>query len=386
MNLFHFLLLLAVILIIPRVLYWSCKKIRILGFLGPSLLCFISGIAFSFILPDSSYASPISDWSVCLAIPFMLFSLDFRAMRKLAKSAILSFILICFCVVIASIAGYFLFYRQLGSEAKAVSSTLSGLFVGGLINMAAVGSSLGLSGDTLTLLNTSYIVSGSVYLGIAALILPSIARFFLPKYCSVRSQEDSVREEAAQTLSSGMQPFHWNMLRERLPVMALALAVVLVSMGISYLLTGNSQDAIIEMLSITTLSIACSFIPRVRTTKGSYAAGQYLIDMFCVAIGLMFDLSAEGNAGPVVYMLLMICVQLIAALLHLIAAGFFGIDADTALITSAAAIFSPAFIPPLAQFMKNRDVIAVGLIFSIFGFVVANYIGFATYALLTLIN
>ena len=96
MNLFHFLLLLAVILIIPRVLYWSCKKIRILGFLGPSLLCFISGIAFSFILPDSSYASPISDWSVCLAIPFMLFSLDFRAMRKLAKSAILSFILICF--------------------------------------------------------------------------------------------------------------------------------------------------------------------------------------------------------------------------------------------------------------------------------------------------
>ena len=36
--------------------------------------------------------------------------------------------------------------------------------------------------------------------------------------------------------------------------------------------------------------------------------------------------------------------------------------------------------------MKNRDVIAVGLLFSIFGFVVANYAGFAAYALMRLLG
>ena len=384
MDLCNLFFLLALILLIPRLAYWGCSRVKILGFLGPSLLCFAAGIAFSFVLPDTDSASAISDWCVCLAIPFMLFSLDFRSLRSLAKPAILSFLLICLCVIAACVAGHFLFAPQLGADSAAVNSTLAGLFVGGLVNMAAVGSGLGLSGDTLTLLNTSYIVAGSVYLGIAALILPPIARLFMPKYQAGNPQSDAIRQEAAQTMSSGTQRFHWRMLRERLPVMVLALAIVLVSMGISYLITGNSRDAIIEMLCITTFSIACSFIPRVRQTNGSYATGQYLIDMFCVAIGLMFNLSAEGSAGPIVYMLLMLFVQVTAAVLHLLLAKLFRIDADTALITSAAAIFSPAFIPPIAQFMKNRDLVAVGLIFSILGFVVANYAGFAAYAILAL--
>ena len=386
MDLFNLFFLLAIILLIPRLAYWGCARVRALGFLGSSLLCFASGIALSFVLPSTASASAISDWCVCLAIPFMLFSLDFRSLRNLAKPAILSFLLICLCVIAACVAGHFLFAPQLGADSAAVNSTLAGLFVGGLVNMAAVGSGLGLPGDTLTLLNTSYIVAGSVYLAIAALVLPPIARLFLPKYQCGSQQANTTERDAVQTMSSGMQRFHWSMLRERLPVMALALAIVLASMGISYLITGNSRDAIMEMLCITTFSIACSFIPRVRQTKGSYSAGQYLIDMFCVSIGLMFNLSAEGSAGPLVYMLLMMFIQLAAAILHLILAKLFHIDADTALITSAAAIFSPAFIPPIAQFMKNRDLVAVGLIFSIFGFVVANYAGFAAYALLALIG
>lgn len=382
MDLINLCILLAMILAMPRLASWACLHSKALGFLGSSLLCFAAGIALSFVLPDTSSASALSDWCVCLAIPFMLFSLNVRFLRKLAKPAVVSFLLICLCVVAAGVAGHYLFRRQLGRSSAAVNSSLVGLFIGGLVNMAAVGSGLHLSGDTLTLLNTSYIVTGSVYLGITAVILPPVARLFLPKYRSGQSVGD---HEAMESMASGAQPFRWSLLWQRLPVMLLAVAIVLGSMGISQLLTGNSQDAIVKMLCITTLSLLCSFIPRVRQTKGSYAVGQYLIDMFCVAMGLMFDLSAEGSAGPIVYMLLMLFLQAAAAVLHLLLAKLFRIDADTALITSAAAIFSPAFIPPIAQFMKNRELVAVGLLFSILGFVVANYAGFVTYALLTLL-
>lgn len=146
MDLFNLFFLLAIILLIPRLAYWGCARVRALGFLGSSLLCFASGIALSFVLPSTASASAISDWCVCLAIPFMLFSLDFRSLRNLAKPAILSFLLICLCVIAACVAGHFLFAPQLGADSAAVNSTLAGLFVGGLVNMAAVGSGLGLSG------------------------------------------------------------------------------------------------------------------------------------------------------------------------------------------------------------------------------------------------
>lgn len=382
MNIWHFLLSLALIALLPRLAYWLCARFRPLGFLGPSLLCFAGGIALSFVLPDSAPASRISDACVSLAIPFLLFSLDFRAMRHLAKPAVRSFALICICVVAVSVGAHLLFSSRMGADSAAIDASLAGLFVGGLVNMAAVGNAVGLPGDTLTLLNTAYIVAGTVYLGIAALALPPLARRFLPKY--QKSESPTAEQDLADTMHAGMQRFRLSMLRERLPMIALAVGIVLASMGISYLCTGNTKDAVLEMLCITSLSIACSFIPRVRKSSGSYATGQYLIDMFCVAIGAMFHLSPDAEAGPVDFMLLMLFIQLAAAVLHLLLCRLFRIDADTALITSAAAIFSPAFIPPLAQFMKNRDVIAVGLLFSIFGFVVANYAGFAAYALMRL--
>ena len=384
MDMLLLLGIIALFAVIPKSVNWLCAHIKCLRLLGASLLCFVIGICLSFVLPKETPSSAVSDWCVYLSIPFLLFGLNVRDLRKLAKPAVISFILICLCVVAVSVGGHYLFRDALGGESEIVNGTLVGLFVGGLINMGAVGSGLGINGNTLTMLNTAYIVAGTAYLVIAAVVLPPIARRFLPKYRGTDAAAAQLQQSFSDSMQSDKQHLSWHTVWQKGLLMVLAVAIVFVSMGISYVTTGNAQDAIVQMLCITTLSLACALIPQIQHIKGSYAIGEYLINMFCVAMGSMFNLSGESNAGPLVYMLLMLFLQVAAAVLHLLLAKLFRIDADTALITSAAAIFSPAFIPPIAQFMKNRDLVAVGLVFSILGFIVANYAGFAAYALLAL--
>ena len=52
-----------------------------------------------------------------------------------------------------------------------------------------------------------------------------------------------------------------------------------------------------------------------------------------------------------------------------------GIDADTVLITSTAAICSPPFVPLTAAAIGNRDLIAPGITTGILGYALGNYLG-----------
>ena len=61
--------------------------------------------------------------------------------------------------------------------------------------------------------------------------------------------------------------------------------------------------------------------------------------------------------------------------LHILLAMIFRIDADNFLITSAAYIFSPPFVPLMANALKNRDVIVTGIAGGLIGYVLGNYFG-----------
>lgn len=64
-----------------------------------------------------------------------------------------------------------------------------------------------------------------------------------------------------------------------------------------------------------------------------------------------------------------------AILLHFIFAAFFRIDRDTVIITSAAAIYGPAFIGPIANSIKNKEIIVAGITMGLIGYAIGNYLG-----------
>lgn len=381
----YYFLIIVLLLALTKAIYILCKKVKFIGFVGPSLLCFACGIGLSFFFKEKQPISNISDWCVNIAIPFMLFSMDITSLKKIAKKASISFALICLSMIITSVLTVLIFKNSLGESSNKIVSSLSGLFIGGLINIAAVANSVSLDGNTLGMLNASYIVGGTLYLVIVCLILPKIARLILPKYESNQESIEKADSEAAKTLATSIEKFTLKSIKERMPVYILDIIIVAAASLIAYLATGDYKNAVIQMLCITTFGIIASLFPKVRNIKGSYSTGQFLIDGFCLAMGMMVNFEAKSTASPVMFLIIMMFMQFVAALIHIIICRFFRVDADTAVITSSAAIFSPAFIPPITHFMGNKEVLTVGLIFSIFGFVVANYVGVIIYGLLSVI-
>jgi uncharacterized membrane protein len=61
--------------------------------------------------------------------------------------------------------------------------------------------------------------------------------------------------------------------------------------------------------------------------------------------------------------------------LHLILAKIFRIDADNFLITATAFVFSPPFVPLVANALRNKDVIVTGLTGGVIGYLLGNYFG-----------
>ena len=61
--------------------------------------------------------------------------------------------------------------------------------------------------------------------------------------------------------------------------------------------------------------------------------------------------------------------------LHVLLCRLTGIDRDTTVITSTAALFGPAFIGPVSVRLGNRSVFVSGLMSGLVGYAVGNYLG-----------
>ena len=100
--------------------------------------------------------------------------------------------------------------------------------------------------------------------------------------------------------------------------------------------------------------------------KGTYEAGQYFILVFSLTLGtnINFQEILGSSSGIFLYTAF---VMTTAILIHIILARIFRIDTDTMLITSTAGIFGPAFIGPVAERLKNREVLVPGLTCGLWG-------------------
>jgi uncharacterized membrane protein len=159
-----------------------------------------------------------------------------------------------------------------------------------------------------------------------------------------------------------------------LEAFGLSVLIAGVSVGLSYLITGK-VNMIILILTLTTLSLGASFVPRVHTWEKSYDAGMYLVLIFSLVVASMVDIaSIDMQAG--LYIFLYISFIIFTSLgMQLLLGKVFKVDADTTIITSVAMINSPLFVPMIADAMKNSKIILTGISVGIIGYAVGNYLG-----------
>jgi len=134
---------------------------------------------------------------------------------------------------------------------------------------------------------------------------------------------------------------------------------------------------VVVILSITTFGILASFVPRINKIEKTFQLGMYLILIFSLTVASMANLKSMFGVGMFSLIMFITWCYFGSMILHLILAKIFRIDADNFLITSAAFVFSPPFVPLVANALKNKELIVTGITGGILGYVVGNYMGVA---------
>jgi uncharacterized membrane protein len=367
-------LLIAFYLLFPALALWLAeRKIAFIHKVGPVVLCYVVGLALgnAGVLPTSAAAvqDAINTAAIPLALPLMFFSLDVRGWARSGPRALLSFALEVLAIAAVATGGFLLFRNALGGETAKVAGMLVGVYTGGTINLAAIGTALRVLPAVYVAANASDIVLSGLYLLFLMTIGKRIIRSILPA-------SPAAGAEAAETME-GTSSFRG--LTERGVAgplaAALGLAVLIAAAGASLaILVPGGWGTIAAILAVTTLGIVASFSARVRKIRLTFALGHYFILVFSLVIGTMANLTTLATAAPAVAGFVAIAIFGSLAL-HVLLAAIFRIDADTMMITSVAGICSPPFVPMVAASLGNKRVIAPGVITGIIGWVIGTYLG-----------
>jgi uncharacterized membrane protein len=290
-----------------------------------------------------------------------------------------------FSVALAVTAGYLCFGASLPDGAR-IGGIITGMYTGGTVNAAALQAAFGIESETFVLLNSYDIIISFLYF---VFLFAFGIKMFRKLYGETKPAapgtmgEGKGEEREVKIAENGSEQnqiasYRRMATKEGLAQLAkiLALTVVLVgiSAGVALLCPGN-LFMMVFILLITTLGVACSFVPKVQKFDLSYDAGMYLIYIFSITIASMADfskLSLESGIGLFGFMTLAVFISLA---LHALFCRVMKVDADSMVISSVAFINSPPFVPMVSAAMKNRNALVTGLAAGIAGYAVGNHFG-----------
>ncbi|MCT4611094.1 MAG: DUF819 family protein [Pelagimonas sp.] len=364
-------------LAVPGVLVLLSSRVPVAQKLGPIVLCYLVGMGagMSGVLPESAAPtrSTLTEASLALALPLLLFSVDVAAWRRMAGSALLSMGLAVVSVVALTTALFHIYLAWGVAQPEQLSAMAIGMYTGGIANLGAIKLALAIPDTRYLLFATVDTLVGAVYL---LFVLTHAARVFggfLPAF---------VEKEVVQTPkpSTAEQPTRPIWTEGAIAVLAAAACVGGAVVCAPVFSFAPTEIAVITLL--TSFGLAGSFFPMLRHNRAASEIGMYLIYVFTFCVAASLDLGALRDLD--LSILLYILIALFGSLaLHALLCRLFRIDTDTFLITSVAAIMSPAFVPMVARSLKNPTVLMSGMATGILGFAIGNYLGIAVALLLS---
>lgn len=378
MTIFNCILLCLIFCLAPAGVLWICRKVTLLGKIGPVLLLYILGVILGNIgiRPEgmSTIQDVLSSAMVPLAIPMMLFGCTFRLRetRQQLKALLTGITAVAFAVV----TGYLIFGRNI-EEGTKIGGMLTGVYTGGTINLAALKTMLGVRNETYILLNSYDMLVSFMYLTFLLTIGVRLFRKFLPFKGDYEISETAESELNAESGQEGdyCKIFTREGMKNTGKLLGITLGICAISGGVA-LLCPESAFMVVFILMLTTLGIGCSFIKPIHNLPHSYDIGMYFIYIFCIVVASMADLTSLDLAGGLNLMGYLLFAVFGSLCIQALLARIFKIDADTMIIASVTFINSPPFVPMMAAAMKNRSVLVTGLTLGIIGYAVGNYLGF----------
>lgn len=384
MNIALTVIAVLAILFLPVFAVWLTRHFKIFGVIGAIALCYICGFAFSTIgfsgvSYDKGLTETIAYVMVALSIPLILFSIDLRSVKTLAKSTIIGYVL-CIVSAIVVAAVMFAVCRIFLPDSPKLAAMTIGLYTGGTPNMDAIGVVLGTGSDTINAANVSDSLVGGIYF----LLLISVAPKVYGKLLGKGTAPVTVSQQTENTVDTQKKTDDYTFgfsIKDKKCVFKLIgaffLAICCVGIGalLEFLIEGTiGSNLIYILLSVSVLGVAFSFIRPVREIKGQYNLGMYLILMFSLSLSMSIDWSVflSGILPTIAFFAV---AQISVILLHLLLCKIFRIDGPTSVITSTAGVYGPPFIAPVAKAIERPDMIAPGVICGAVGLAIGTLLG-----------
>ena len=312
---------------------------------------------------------------VPLAFPLLLFSLNIKRWLKYAKKGFISVALALVAGLVMVSAGFFIWKNSLPDSWK-LAGMFEGIYTGGTPNFVAIKMALNVDPNLFVIVSTYDMIVGAGLVLFFITIAPGIFRFILPKFSEEKGisvEADSIAKET-ESLDDFSGMLNKKNILPLIKALAMSVIIFAVAGGLSLALPMLPQMVVI-ILSITTLAIFASLLKSVNKIEKTFQLGMYLILVFSLTIASMADLKSMFGIGMLNLILFISWCYFGSLILHLILAKIFRIDADNFLITATAFIFSPPFVPLVANALKNKDVIVTGITGGIIGYILGNYFG-----------
>ena len=379
--------------VVPYLVILLCRKYSVMNKIGEILALYIIGILISnvFVFPlglgDSlkGIQDGLTSVMILLAFPMILFGCNFKKWKL--KNAIVALCIGLVSVIVIDVLGFYIFNDEHSGFSK-IAGLLIGVYTGGTPNLASLKIALDVDAETYIFVHTFDMIISFVYLVLLMSFGIKVFRLFLRQQDNKTTrQQDSktTRQQDNKTTSQSLaysDIFTKKHFSKTLGAFGLAILIVGVGMGVSFLVSGKIDNMLVLILTMTTLSIAASFLPFLRKMEKSYDAGMYLVLIFSFVVATMVDITAIDYKSGINIIMYIAFVIFCSLILSMILAKIFKVDSDTMVITSVALINSPLFVPMIAENMKNKNVIITGITVGIIGYAVGNYLGILVYQLL----
>ena len=357
----------------PALILWAATKFPFINKIGAIIIAYVIGLVVGTagLLPPwaGEVQNVVNMLTIPLAIPLLLFSCNFKSWLQLAAKTMLALVIAVFSVVVVVIGGYFLFNHGNVHELWKTAGLLIAVYVGATANMAAVKLMLNIDPSVYIVVQTYDILMSSVYLLFLMTIAHRLFLKILPAFKHTQKQQAEQEVEAQFENYQGI--FTRARFKPMLIAVGLSILIAVVGLLLSLLAAEKSQMLVI-ILTITTLGILVSLIPKVNKIEKTFEAGMYLILVFSINVASMANIHALVNISLPIFLYITLAI-FGSLILQVIISAIFKIDADTVLITSNALINSAPFVPMVAASYKNREIIVSGITVGIIGFTIGNY-------------
>lgn len=352
---------------------------KLFEYLPPLIFIYLTPVILSNtgVIPTSSPAyGSIRSLLLPMILIMLLIKVDVRGAFKVMGKGVFVMLFGTLGVVVGAPIAYLIVQGGMGPDGWKAFGTLSGSWIGGTGNMAAVSEMIDAGGTEFGLA-----VLGDTVVYIVWLPIMLMSRNFAEKFGRwSRVSKDRLRkmEEAANDMNQEEPPvqlYHYiyllfiavgatwisNLIAERLPEVQPLIS------------TGTWR-----ILIITTIGIILSNTPA-RKIPGSFQFAMGLLYIFVARMGAVAELSGVAAQAPAFLAGAYIWIFIHGAFC-LLGAWIFRVDVHTAAIASAANIGGAASAPIVAAYHKE-SLVPASILMALIGYAVGNYAGWLTAAL-----